>query len=120
MYLFNCRSLTRSVFAIHPLSNRWVLGGVGITIILQLLYTYAPFMNTAFRSAPLDAWLWLPILGVGLVAFVVVEVGNGCGAGRRLGGAERAGCGRHRMSVECGGLTAAAPPERESHGLGDE
>ena len=45
-----------------------------VTIILQLLYTYAPFMNTAFRSAPLDAWMWLPILGVGLVAFVVVEV----------------------------------------------
>jgi len=73
MYLFNCRSLTRSVFALHPLSNRWVLGGVGITIILQLLYTYAPFMNIAFKSAPLDAWLWLPILGVGVVAFVVVE-----------------------------------------------
>ena len=74
MYLFNCRSLTRSVFALHPLSNRWVLGGVGITIMLQLLYTYAPFMNTAFKSAPLDAWMWLPIFAVGIVAFVVVEV----------------------------------------------
>ena len=74
MYLFNCRSLTRSVFTLHPLSNRWVLGGVGLTIALQLSYTYVPFMNTAFKSAPLDAWMWLPIFGVGLVAFVVVEV----------------------------------------------
>ena len=74
MYLFNCRSLTRSVFTLHPLSNRWVLGGVGLMIALQLSYTYPLFMNTAFKSAPLEAWLWLPIFAVGLVAFVVVEV----------------------------------------------
>ncbi len=74
MYLFNCRSLTKSVFSIHPLSNRWVLGGVGLMVALQLLYTYAPFMNTAFSSAPLDAWMWLPILAAGAVAFVVVEI----------------------------------------------
>ena len=73
-YLFNCRSLTRSVFAINPFSNRWVLGGVGITIALQLLFTYAPLMNTAFKSAPLEAGMWLPIFAVGLVSFVVVEV----------------------------------------------
>ena len=57
MYLFNCRSLTRSMFTLHPLSNRWVLGGVGLMIALQLSYTYLPFMNTAFKSAPLEAWL---------------------------------------------------------------
>ena len=73
-YLFNCRSLTRSVFAINPFSNRWVLGGVGITIALQLLFTYAPLMNTAFKSAPLEAGMWLPIFAVGLVSFVAVEV----------------------------------------------
>jgi len=42
-------------------------------IALQLLYTYAPFMNIAFKSAPLEARLWLPIIGAGLVAFVAVE-----------------------------------------------
>ncbi len=73
MYLFNCRSLTRSVFTLHPLSNRWVLGGVGLTIALQLSYTYVPFMNTAFKSAPLEAWMWLPILAIGFLAFFVVE-----------------------------------------------
>ena len=74
MYLFNCRSLTVSAFKLHPFSNRWVLGGVGLMITLQLLYTYMPLMNTAFDSAPLEAWMWLPIIGAGLVAFVVVEV----------------------------------------------
>ena len=72
-YLFNCRSLTRSYFSLPQFSNRWVLGGVGIMIILQLAYTYVPFMNVAFGSAPLSAWMWLPIIGLGVVAFFVVE-----------------------------------------------
>jgi cation-transporting ATPase F len=74
LYLFNCRSLTRSIFSMHPFSNRWVLGGVGLMVVLQLLFTYVPFMNTAFSSAPLEAYMWLPIIGVGLVAFVIVEI----------------------------------------------
>ncbi len=88
MYLFNCRSLTQSIFKINPLSNRWVLGGVGVMIVLQLVYTYVPFMNAAFSSAPLDAWMWLPILAVGLVAFVVVEIDKWL---RRLAVARREG-----------------------------
>ncbi len=72
-YLFNCRSLTRSVFRIHPLSNRWVLGGVGITIALQLMYTYAPFMQVAFRSAPLTLEHWSYILIAGVATLFIVE-----------------------------------------------
>jgi hypothetical protein len=30
-------------------------------------------MNMAFKSAPLEAGLWLPIIGAGLVAFATVE-----------------------------------------------
>jgi len=72
-YLFNCRSLTRSVFSIHPLSNRWVLGGVAITIALQLMYTYAPFMHVAFGSAPLTLEQWAYILVAGVATLFIVE-----------------------------------------------
>jgi Ca2+-transporting ATPase len=72
-YLFNCRSLTRSVFRIHPLSNRWVLGGVAITIALQLMYTYAPFMHVAFQSAPLTLEHWSYILAAGVATLFIVE-----------------------------------------------
>jgi Ca2+-transporting ATPase len=73
-YLFNCRSLTRSYFRLPQFSNRWVLGGVSIMVLLQLLFTYAPFMNTAFGTEPLEAWMWLPIIGLGLVTFLIVEL----------------------------------------------
>ncbi len=72
-YLFNCRSLTRSMFAVGLLTNRWLLGGVAIMIALQLAFTYVPLMNTIFHSAPIDAVWWLSILGVGLAIYLIVE-----------------------------------------------
>jgi cation-transporting ATPase F len=71
-YLFNCRSLERSLLHIGLFSNRWALAGVGVTVALQLGFTYAPQMQSLFRSAAIGPEAWLRILGVGLVAWVVV------------------------------------------------
>lgn len=73
-YLFNARSLTRSPFQIGFLSNPWAIGGAVLMVLLQLLFTYVPFMNQLFSSAPLPFVLWLDVLAVGLVAYVVIEV----------------------------------------------
>lgn len=61
-YLFNCRSLTRSMFAIGVFSNRWLLIGVGLMAVLQLAFTYLPIMNQAFGSAAIGANQWFLIL----------------------------------------------------------
>ncbi len=71
-YLFNCRSLTRSMFSIGVVSNPWALGGAAAMIALQLLFTYAPFMNRLFHSAPLGATAWLHVLAVAALAYAVV------------------------------------------------
>jgi len=71
-YLFNCRSLTKSVFRLGLFSNPWVWGGVTIMVILQLLYTYLPAMNRLFHSAPISIEAWGRILAVALIAFFVV------------------------------------------------
>jgi cation-transporting ATPase F len=73
-YLLNCRSLTRSMFQIGVLSNRWVVVGVAAMIALQLLFTYAPFMNELLSSAPLDLTQWGHILAVGLAGYAIVEI----------------------------------------------
>jgi Ca2+-transporting ATPase len=73
-YLFNCRSLTRSYFRLPQFSNRWLLIGVAGMVLLQLAFTYVPFMNTLFGTEPLAAWMWLPILGLGLATFFIVEL----------------------------------------------
>ena len=71
-YLFNCRSLTRSSWSLGAFSNRWLLVGVAAMIAAQMTFTYVPFMNEAFHSAPLDAAAWLRVIAVALVASLIV------------------------------------------------
>ena len=73
-YLFNCRSLTKSMFKIGIFSNRWVLLGSGAMIILQLLYTYMPAMNKVFHSAPISGRDWLMIIAVAIAVYVIIEL----------------------------------------------
>lgn len=73
-YLFNCRSLTRSSFSVGLFTNRWVVVGVAVMIVLQVLFTYVPFMNDLFQTAPLDAISWGYIIGVSIIAYLIVEL----------------------------------------------
>ncbi len=72
-YLFNCRSLTKSVFQLGFFSNMWVFGGVAAMLLIQLVYTYLPVMNRLFQSAPIGLGSWLRIVAVGIIAFTIVE-----------------------------------------------
>jgi Ca2+-transporting ATPase len=73
-YLFNARSLTRSVFQIGWFSNPWAVAGSLAMILIQLLFTYAPFMHRLFGSAPMSLMLWLDVIAVSLAAFVIIEI----------------------------------------------
>jgi Ca2+-transporting ATPase len=72
-YLFNCRSLTVSMFALGFFSNPWLLAGVAAMTVFQLLFTYSPWMNAAFHSAPIGGSEWLLILGWSLLIYLVVK-----------------------------------------------
>jgi magnesium-transporting ATPase (P-type) len=71
-YLFNCRSLTRSMFKIGLLSNPWVLAGSGSMIVLQLLFTYTPVMNKIFHSAPIAYQDWLLITAIAVAVYLII------------------------------------------------
>jgi len=73
-YLFNCRSLTRSMFAVGVFSNPWIWVGCTLMIVTQLLFVHAPFMNQMFHSAPMPLIEWEEILGVCLLISAVVGV----------------------------------------------
>ena len=72
-YLFSCRSLHHSISTIGWLTNRWAVAGALAMLGAQLLFTYAPVMNTLFHSAPIGAESWLRIVGVALAAVGIVE-----------------------------------------------
>jgi Ca2+-transporting ATPase len=73
-YLFNCRSLTKSMFQLGMFSNLWIGIGVGSMVTLQMLFTYAPFMNKFFHSAPIGWDAWWRIMLTAVVAHAIVEL----------------------------------------------
>ncbi|MCH9708782.1 MAG: cation transporting ATPase C-terminal domain-containing protein, partial [Actinomycetia bacterium] len=71
-YLFSCRSLTQSAWRIGLFTNRWLILGVVTQAVAQLVITYLPAMNTVFRTAPLDAGVWLRIFAIGVLVSLAV------------------------------------------------
>jgi len=73
-YLFNCRSLTQSMFRIGFFSNPLLFGGVAAMLVLQVMYTYLPAMNWMFHSAPISPEAWGRIMAISVIASFVVGV----------------------------------------------
>ncbi|MFZ5610076.1 MAG: cation-transporting P-type ATPase [Pseudomonadota bacterium] len=74
-YLFNVRRLQASAFAgLWRRGARILWAAVAVVIALQLLFTYAPFMQVLFHSAPMTLAMWLAILAVAGSIFLLVEL----------------------------------------------
>jgi len=73
-YVMTARSTFKSAFTFSPFSNRWILGGVTLTIIIDLMIVYIPFLNSIFRTAPFPTEWW-PYILLGLpIGFLVPEL----------------------------------------------
>jgi magnesium-transporting ATPase (P-type) len=73
-YLLKSRfKIDSSLSPMAHLGNPYLPAGIGAVVILQLLYTYAPPLQSLFETenVPLRVWPWL-FLG-GLIFFLVVE-----------------------------------------------
>ncbi len=77
-YLFNCRSLHRSVFSIGLFKNRPAIAGAIAMVGVQLFFTYSPLMHSAFHTAAIDLGAWMRIAAVSSLSFAVVEIEKWC------------------------------------------
>ena len=73
-FIFSARSIFGSAFTFSPFSNKWVLWGVGITIVTNLMIVYVPFLNDLFRTAPFPTEWWPFVILALLPGFLVVEL----------------------------------------------
>lgn len=74
-YLLNCRFLTRSSLTFDVFRGNPAIGwSVLALIVLQLVYAYAPFMNSLFGSEPLTITGWLLPIAFSIGIFLAVEV----------------------------------------------
>lgn len=62
--VLNCQSSTASALRLGLLRNRWLLGGLALSVLLQALVLYAPFMNALFHTQPLPLVSLLPLLAL--------------------------------------------------------
>lgn len=76
MYSFAFRSPTKSILQIRLLSNRALVVGVAVGLLLQLAILAIPFMRDAFKLQMLDGWGWAVVLGLGLVPLLLNEMGK--------------------------------------------
>jgi calcium-translocating P-type ATPase len=60
--VFLCRSERRPAFAQGLLSNRLILLGIGVELVLLLLIAYTPWGNALFGTAPISWRAWLFVL----------------------------------------------------------
>ena len=74
--LFNAlasRSHLQSAF-VGLFSNKWLWGAIGLSIALQLLVIYVPFLNTAFGTTPLPPMAWLECIGLAFFVLLASEI----------------------------------------------
>ena len=72
-YLFGCRSLRHPIWKIGLFANKWVWAGAFVMLVTQLLFTYAPFMNRIFHSAPVPVIWWGYMTVAGGAVLILVE-----------------------------------------------
>ncbi|QAY60880.1 HAD family hydrolase [Microbacterium protaetiae] len=74
-YLFNCRLLSRSSLTVDAVRGNPVVWWSALAlVVLQLLYTYVPFMNDLFGSRPLAVQSWLLPIVLSIAVFLLVEL----------------------------------------------
>jgi magnesium-transporting ATPase (P-type) len=74
VHLFNCRSETRSAFAISPLRSPVLMIGMVAAFSIHVAMTYLPAGNVLLATQPVDAALWLQLLMLSLPIIIVMEL----------------------------------------------
>jgi Ca2+-transporting ATPase len=71
---FNQRSENRSLFAVGPFRNKWLLLAVGLSVALQASVMYVPFLRELFGTVALSLKDWFIVAGVSASVLVFGEV----------------------------------------------
>jgi P-type Ca2+ transporter type 2C len=71
--LFNVLTYRAKNFKINFKQSKYLIGAVGITILLQILVLYTP-LNLAFKTIPLNLLDWIKIIASSFSLYVILEL----------------------------------------------
>ncbi len=70
------RSLERHLFSYSLLSNRYMVGGIGVGLVLMIASIYVPFLQTLFDTVALPPEWVAAVLAVGVINMAMIEFGK--------------------------------------------
>ncbi|MFW6268743.1 MAG: HAD-IC family P-type ATPase, partial [Bacillota bacterium] len=73
-FVFSCRSENRSVWQMSPLGNKYLIFAVFLSIIMQLLVIYHPFLNELFQTTILNTNQWIIVLIFSSWSTIIMEI----------------------------------------------
>lgn len=74
VHVGNCRSESKSLFRINPISNPLVLAGVLAALLIHVVAMYTPFGAKVLGAYPVDWQTWLTLLALACTVNVAVEL----------------------------------------------
>ena len=72
--VFACRSLTKNVFKMGLLKNRWLVAAVASSFAIVVLTLYVPFMNKIFDTMPISILEFLSIILLSSLGAIAIEI----------------------------------------------
>jgi magnesium-transporting ATPase (P-type) len=79
---FACRSERASLLTMGPFTNRLLVGGVGVELLLLLAFVQLPGLARVLGGAPMTAAAWLPVLATPVVFLLIEELRKALVRGR--------------------------------------
>ncbi len=81
----NCRSETRSAFALSPLRSPVLFLGTLGAFLVHVAGMYTPFLQDILATKPVSSWTWLVAIGVSVLIVPAIELHKWWWNRRRLG-----------------------------------
>lgn len=71
--VLNCRSESRSLFEIGFLSNKWLIGAIITSVLLQIAVVHTP-LAVLFKTTPITISDWVYVILVSSSVWIVIEI----------------------------------------------
>ena len=71
--VISSRSLYHSWKKLNPITNPWLMGAIGLSLLIQAVIIYWRPMQPIFGTVALGGFDWLKIFGIAFIGFIVME-----------------------------------------------
>lgn len=72
--VMSSRTLYHSFKHLNPFSNKWLLGAVCLSLLIQVMVIYLGPLQSVFGTVPLMLIEWIEIIGIASLGFIMMEI----------------------------------------------